>query len=58
MLQTASVKAGDVYSYIVPVTYRMSDNESCIEEKAQVITAEWEIVVYASNKQVSMHVKL
>ena len=51
--QFASVKAGDVFSYVVPVSYRMTPLNTSIEEKALFIQAADEVVVYASNKRVS-----
>ena len=48
------MKAGEIFSYTIPDSYRMSDIHSTtvIERKAQTIYASDEIVVYASNKQV------
>ena len=53
--QTGTVKAGEIFSYTIPDSYRMSDIHSTtvIERKSQTIYASDEIVVYASNKQVT-----
>ena len=52
VLQLGSVKAGDMFSYTVPDTYRMSTRNG-IEDKAQIIQSSDEIIVYVSNKQVN-----
>ena len=54
-LQFASVKAGDVFSYVVPVWYRMTPLNTSLEEKALFIQAADEVIVYASNKRVSFN---
>ena len=51
-IQFGTVQAGQIFTYTVPDSYRMTDQNVSIEEKAQYIHASDEIVVYASNKQV------
>lgn len=51
-LQKATVKAGYVFSYTVPITFRMSANKTSLEDKALIIQSEDEVAVFASNKQV------
>ena len=58
MFQEALVKAGEVYSFNIPHSFRMSDKSVTIEQKAVVIHASDEIVVYASNNQVNTAEKL
>ena len=47
------MRAGEVYSFTVPVGYRMSDRKAAKENKAIIIEAADEVVVYASNNQVN-----
>ena len=47
------MKAGEVYSFTVPASFRMSDQKMAKENKAIEIDADDEVVVYASNNQVS-----
>ena len=47
------MEAGEVYSFTVPVGYRMSDQKAATENKAIIIEAANEVVVYASNNQVN-----
>ena len=58
MFQQALVKAGEVYSFNIPDSFRISDKRVTIEQKAVVIHASDEIVVYASNNQVNTAEKL
>ena len=52
-IQFGTVQAGQIFTYTVPDSYRMTDQKVSVEEKSQYIHASDEIVVYASNKQVS-----
>lgn len=53
MLQHATVAAGEVFTYTVSQASMMADNTGAtIEDKAQIIMASDDIIVYASNKQV------
>lgn len=52
--QNQRVSKGSVASYTIDVSYRMSDDkDTVIEDKALFISADEDIIVYASNKRVS-----
>jgi len=53
--KSATVSAGDVFEYQVSSDERMTPNTGAtVESKAQIITADDEVIVYASNKQVKV----
>jgi hypothetical protein len=53
-LQSETVSAGEIFSYALDTTERMSDTyTTVVEPKGQIVIADGEIVVYASNKIVS-----
>ena len=46
------MSAGEVFVVNVPTLQRMSPNYESIEQKAQLLTCEEDVIAYASNKQV------